>query len=53
MRILVKFPLDHNRETLKLNTNLFCELCKKQKKRRTSIAQNTTAKVKQMSENNS
>ena len=53
MRILVKFPLDHNWETLKLNTNLFCELCKKRKKRRTSIAQNTTAKVKQMSENNS
>ena len=26
MRILVKFPLDRNQETLKLNTNLFCEL---------------------------
>ena len=54
MRILAKFPLDCNWKTPKLYTNLFCELLgKKQKKRRTSIAQNTAAKVKQMSENNS
>ena len=53
-RNLAKFPLDCNWKTPKLNTNLFCELLgKKQKKRGTSIAQNTTAKVKQMSENNS
>ena len=45
MRILAKFPLDCNWKTPKLNTNLFCELLgKKQKKRRISIAQNTTQK---------
>ena len=54
MRILAKFPLDCNWKTPKLYTSLFCELLgKKQKKRRTSIAQNTAAKVKQMSKNNS
>ena len=53
MRILAKFPLDCNWKTPKLNTNLFCELLGRKQKRRTSIAQNTTAKVKQRSENNS
>ena len=52
MRILAKFPLDRNRKTPKLNINLFYEFFgKNQKKRRTSIAQNTAAKVKLMSEN--
>ena len=53
MRILAKFPLDCNWKTPKLNTNLFCEFLGRKQKRRTSIAQNITAKVKLRSKNNS
>ena len=52
MRTLVKFPLDRNQKTPKLNSNLFCELLGK-KTGENCIAQNITAKVKLRSKNNS
>ena len=62
MRTLVKFPMDRNQKTPKLNSNLFCELLSKKTGEkenkhctttRTSTAQNITAKVKLRSKNNS
>lgn len=34
MRTLVKFPLDRNQKTPKLNSNLFCELLGKKNRRK-------------------